>query len=377
MRIKTYTDITPEEIKMTEFEDVRNILKVWASQVKGARGTVIADVTINAIERISKCFKLSTKFTDYIYEYRTREGALQSIIDYREHFIHPFHVFCLGYFILDKWRESYPNNVIFTSIDKNENICLNKWFIASIYHDVGYPSEKFEKLVKEFFKSSVGRELKSQFDWSPVFLANENIEHIRELSKLFENKNNNEIKIFEKWLYKRIAEDHDHGVLSALMLLNVPDIDKTIALEAALAISIHSWKRPKEPDSVFDLDQLKLTDFPLAFFLNYCDTAQEWGRKVLLELSSKERISANTDKRDYDKLDDVIVKTNGAEVVIKYGSKWEDKRNGDKNLKEVFKETGTTMENTWLIYRTNLDFKICGIDNENVGNNTTIAPTKK
>lgn len=367
---------------MTEFEDVRNVLKVWSSQVKGARGTVIADVTINAIEGISKCFRLSPKFTDYIYDYRTREGALQSIIDYRDHFIHPFHVFCLGYYILDRWREIKPKNKIFTSIDSDENICLKKWFIASIYHDVGYPSEKFEKLVKEFFKSSVGRELKSQFDWSPVFLANENIEHIRELSKLFGGTKKKEIMNFEKWLYKRIAEDHDHGVLSALMLLKVPDIDKTIALEAALAISIHSWKRPTEPDSVFefDLDQLNVIQFPLAFFLNYCDIAQEWGRKVLLERSSKERISANTDKRDYNLLHDVKVDTNGVEVLIWYGSKWDDRPDGDKKLRDVFTGIAATMKNTWLIDTTNLELNICGIargkDNKKEKNNTTIAPTR-
>ena len=83
-------------------------------------------------------------------EYRIREGALQSITDYRDHFVHSFHVFVLGYHIFKMWKEDGITPLDFTQDDPNRY--LKTWFVASIYHDVGYPAEKLEILVEDFFR---------------------------------------------------------------------------------------------------------------------------------------------------------------------------------------------------------------------------------
>ncbi|MGC1119481.1 MAG: GAF domain-containing protein, partial [Candidatus Methanofastidiosia archaeon] len=82
------------------FGNIGEILKTWADLARHTRGNAIADITIDTMKRLSVKFGLPEEFTEFIEEFRKREGAFQSIIDYREHFIHLFHVFCLGYVIL-------------------------------------------------------------------------------------------------------------------------------------------------------------------------------------------------------------------------------------------------------------------------------------
>ena len=350
---------------MNCFGEVGEKLEKWALQARGIRGVAIADITIDAIKDISKYFQLPDEFTNFIDEFRIREGALQSLVNYRDHFIHPFHVFCLGYVILKKWRNSGGQGLL-DSIGQDENLALKTWFVTSIYHDVGYPSEKFEALVMEFFNTSVGRGIRSQFDWSSVLLANENIKHIDKLSNIFAQKinNNNQAKNFKKWFHKRLLEDHDHGVLTALMLLSQDKIpwggNWDIAKEAALAIALHSWKRDADRTSEFDLGRLSVEDLPLAFFLSYCDTAQEWGRKVLLELMR--RGYTLTTISNMPTLDSILrglkVESNEIIVTIKYLSRADDiivqNRADDiivqnKTLTQVFQDVGKKFRSTWCL----------------------------
>lgn len=261
--------------------------------------------------------------------------------------------------------------------DTDIDCALKKWFIASIYHDVGYPSEKLEKLVKEFFRTEVDREIKSQFDWSSVIIANSNIKHVRELSELFGRGNRSKTEKFERWLYKRLVEDHDHGVLTALMLLNKDWKNNDIPLsnEAALAIAIHSWKRDSNNVEV-DIGPLQMEEFPLAFFLSYCDTAQEWGRKVLIELWRKESMLMKmTEIPRLDMLNDVEVTQNKTIVTIKYTSGWKDPVRKTDTLDKVFKELAEDFQSRWQINRDNsIIAEIAGIDKKGITNRTTIGP---
>ena len=243
-------------------------------------------------------------------------------------------------------------------IDENENVALKKWFITSIYHDVGYPSEKFEALVMDFFNTSIGRKIRSQFDWSSVLLADKNLEHIDELSSLFAQKvgDSSQAKVFEKWFCKRLVEDHDHGTLTALMLLNKDKIkwepvEWEIVEEAALAVSLHNWKRDSNNSPEFDLGQLSVENFSLAFFLSYCDTAQEWGRRVLLELLKKRDTPAaipNITVID-SKLDEIEVLGDKTVVTIKYSSKSDEKIKEKETLEDIFKIVKSKFLETWYL----------------------------
>lgn len=360
---------------MNCFKKVSQGLEEWAVRVRSARGEVIADITTDIIKDLcgESYFDLPNEYKSYIDEYKKREGTLQSIADYRDHFIHPFHVFGLGYIILNQWRKKGITPLIFPG-KTDENLNLKTWLITSIYHDVGYPAEKLEVLVRDFFKASVGREMVSQFDWSSVLLADDNIKHIDKLTELFAKKagEQNKANEFERWFHKRLLKEHDHGVLTALMLCSnegwkEDDLDNFV-YEAALAIALHSWKRSSsEPLEEFDLGKLAVEDFPLAFFLSYCDSAQEWGRRVLLELIKKESVPFEIMRLDA-RLEDIKVIPTETKVILRYLAKKEDTIVGDKKLKDVFDEVGTRFKLTWYLKKQGTTrFMIDGKDEDTFG----------
>jgi hypothetical protein len=357
---------------MNCFERVCQILYEWAVQVRGARGEVIADITTGAIKDLcgERCFALPEEFNSYIDDYRKREGALQAIADYRDHFVHPFHVFYLGYYILDQWREKKIMPLNLTE-NGDENLILKTWFVTSIYHDVGYPAEKLEVLVRDFFKTSVGREMSAQFDWSSVILADDNIKHIDELSDLFAQKagDKKQAKIFEKWFHKRLLKEHDHGVLTALMLCNQGWEEKDLrnfVYESALAIALHSWRRVPNEQVEFDFGSLAVEDFPLAFYLSYCDSAQEWGRRVLLERMKKERVPFDVKGLD-SRLEYIQVDPSETKVVLKYLANRNDPVTEDRDLEQVFNDVSKKFESTWYLKEeSTIMFSIVGRDKDRV-----------
>lgn len=350
-------DFLIQSARVKCFGEIGEILGRWADQVQRTRGNVIADITVETMKELSKYFGLPKKFTDFMDEFRKREGAFQSITNYREHFVHLFHVFCLGYVILCQWKAKGKGLGLLES-DKDENFVLKTWFVMSIYHDVGVLEEKSEMFIEEFFRICVGRKIKSQSDWGSVLLVGENLDHIKELSELYAKKAGKEeygkAKDFEKWFLKQLLEDHDHGVLTALILLNKKEEWENvkgwdIAKEAALAISLHNWKRNPDKSQDFDLDPLAVEDFPFAFFLTYCDTAQEWGRKVMLELMKEEIQEVLSAATQLDTiLEEVEVSDNKTIVTINYFPK-NNEIKGDITLENIFKRIGTEFRSTWYL----------------------------
>jgi hypothetical protein len=379
---------------MEVFSKAGERLREWAIQIRDARAEVIADMTKEAIRDLAseRYFSLPGKFTSYIEDYERQEGALQSIADYRDHFVHPFHVFCLGYHILYRWAEELQANRIKgmpLNLTQNQDVDhnLRLWFVASVYHDVGFPAERLEVLIHDFFKITAGRELRSQFDWSSVILAHDNIKYIRRLRDLFGRKSRNQdvgSDKFEKWFHKRLLEDHDHGVLTALMLLNQgwqqSKQEENTADEAALAIALHSYRRnSKEGESPdFDIGPLAVEDFPLAFFLSYCDCAQEWGRKVLLELIKKSARVGRSDSVQYSNGLDTKLQAPVASisremldggvrvrttVTIKYPTGPDTPIRGGETLEEVFRGVAEGFASTWYLEnQKETDFCIQGND---------------
>lgn len=352
-------ELLMQSTRMNWFGNVGKILGTWGEQVRHTRGSAIADVTIGTIEELSKYFELPEGFTTFIGEFRRREGALQPIIDYREHFVHSFHVFCLGYAILCQWKAKGKGLGLLKSLRTDEDDVLKTWFIASIYHDVGVPAGKFEIFVKEFFRIYVGRGIRSQMDWGPVLLVDENLEHIKEISKLFAEKVEGKAQEFEKWFLKILLENHDHGALSALILLSKEEkwAEKgqwDTAKEAALAIALHNWKRDPDKSRNFDLGSLAVENFPLAFFLGYCDTAQEWGRKVMLELMTEGDTQGTLSfmSQPDSILEEVEVKDDKTVVTIYSTGATETKeeRALEKGiLEDIFRRVGIEFSSKWYL----------------------------
>ena len=121
-----------------------------------------------------------------------------------------------------------------------------------------------------------------------------------------------------------------------------------------------------------------MENFPLAFFLSYCDCAQEWGRKVLLELIKKSGKPGVNNSTQYlsgldSKLKEPVplmeydgqrIKTT---VIIKYSVGPDRTISGGRTLKEVFEEVAQGFESTWYLRnQKEKDFWIQGDDVDDI-----------
>lgn len=359
-------DLLMKEFQLCKLHDtIDKRLYKWCLDIWGSRGQSIEDITIDTIKNISKDLELPDHFCKmYIKKYKEQEGALQSIENYRDHFIHPFHVFCLGYLILSKSEiirqliinkdTTYWITAGLLDEEKIEYLIKN-WFITAIYHDIGYPAEKLEKLVGTYFKENLGKKVKSQFDWISVLYTNNNIEHINTLSKLYAEKfgdiNLENTQKFENWFNHKLLNDHDHGVLSSLMLFHKKTEwrENELPYEPALAIALHGLDVSDEENQW--IDRLSCKDFPLAFLLKFCDTAQEWGRKILLE---------NRKFEAENRLYSLKVNENLIKIVIKYSFDGPDTVHKNESLNIVFNNVGEKFKSSWCLKDLKIRFEIGG-----------------
>jgi hypothetical protein len=219
-------------------------------------------------------------------QFQKHEGVLYAIPYYRDHFVHAFHVFCLGYLILNHWwkpevRFLCPANA------KDEEQTLKRWFIASIQHDIAYPVEMAKLWVPRFPRDvlDLDIDIRSTFDWCGILTREENIRHIEKLAEAFaaplENVNDSQkasdTKIaFKRWFCEQLLEKQDHGALASLTLasLEVPQSDLPYSYGAALDVLLHNYSMNRD----IAIGQLAFGYYPLAFLLCFCDTVQEWGR---------------------------------------------------------------------------------------------------
>lgn len=68
------------------------------------------------------------------------EDTLRLEGGYREHFVHSYHVFLLGLYLVEK----------LSLTEKFGNDRLKAWFLVSMYHDIGYPIQKMEDITKKY-----------------------------------------------------------------------------------------------------------------------------------------------------------------------------------------------------------------------------------
>jgi hypothetical protein len=221
------------------------------------------------------------------------ESLLGTDVRYREHFIHQFQVFLLGYYLINE-KESLQQLLIqylhnHWSPNCNMDDVIRVWFITSMFHDCGYSVGTIEDWLEKYFsrvavpaQSKVQWEAPTQFkiEWAFIYSLYE-----CEKTRLIEVINRNCAKPMgeiAEILKKAFIEKHDHGMISALLLmqnLQSPTIDENILKEAGCAVALHT-------ENVYSqFDRLtKITDFPFAFLLVFCDNAQQWGRPRIMSM---------------------------------------------------------------------------------------------
>jgi hypothetical protein len=235
---------------------------------------------------------------------RHEDLLLYSIDNYRDHVMHQFHVFMLGYLILfsdiDYFHgliyKNYDNKTITHPNSKGNSSTLNKidliriWTLTALFHDCGYIFEKLPQGFKNFSNSVLGKELEPQFLWDKTILSNDILTTLSRISEYNIECERNSLKtqdLFGILLQKAILMN-DHGVISAIILLkqeslyssgypNVENIETIINI-ASMAIAMHNKPVFKEAENRSN-QGVCLSRSPMTFLLIYCDTVQEWGRK--------------------------------------------------------------------------------------------------
>ena len=246
---------------------------------------------------------------------RHEDLMLYNLDNYRDHFMHQFHVFILGYCMiyshginrmtamlnrrygeLHLCRES-AQGAVGDGRDAEapflQTDIMRLWALTALFHDCGYAFEKLGSGFDKFSGPILGEKLEPTFRWEKIFLGSSAISsEFRRISKHYVPCQKSPAGIDSGYLHheltKKATLENDHGVISAAILMQqyerhasghklTKNIDMLVSI-AGLAIAIHNrpvFEEVKKAEChgiCFELN-------PWAFLLAYCDFAQEWGRK--------------------------------------------------------------------------------------------------
>lgn len=290
------------------------------------------------------------------------ENKLKITPGYRQHFIHSFNVFLLGYYLLhiiyDKLFteiKNIPPELLQASTDTNKLAILRCWFLSAFWHDCAYPLTNADVFSNELLKRMFV--LPSSTDDSKVlFLSPADIAMLMTIDRhaiaassilyqqyrtinnsagIMMNKRCPNSGMFdgfwrdaalEKQLNNLMYKENDHGIPGAIILLNAllncvndGNYDKVgldICFKYALdAIMFH--------DKVWSDWQKFIVTIPphrnpIAFLLLICDLVQQWGRTP--ENKGKNKFNIKLEK---------ITQTNNKYTIkLKY-------KNEDRNIQKI------------------------------------------
>lgn len=100
------------------------------------------------LDRIKRLWVKSDKEPGLFDTVEKFEKVLQRMQDYRDHFIHSFNVFLLGYYIINKLE-------IPQSDFKSNDVNLS-WMLAATFHDVGYTIQDMEVWLNQLLEEFLG-----------------------------------------------------------------------------------------------------------------------------------------------------------------------------------------------------------------------------
>ena len=251
----------------------------------------------NAIELIKDIMAKhgKEKFRKYFADLAKLESGIRTLRPtHRDHVVHAMFSFILGIAINEHFL-------------KSSDVSVNpfEWKLASLFHDIGYPIQIINSLLKPFTEETneIGKTLKSHD-------RNVNFKIVPEgFENLSNDKNSFDLiqKCLDKWKIQIDAKKEynymidsgniDHGIISSLAVLNVIDLmyyeyncDETEedidingfnfnqkcfnnhVVSACSAIFIHNL-----PLKCFK-NKISRNDAPVAFLLRLSDCLQEWER---------------------------------------------------------------------------------------------------
>jgi hypothetical protein len=206
------------------------------------------------------------------------EPILQNILGYRDHFIHSFNVFLLGYYIINRLKEINPD---FNFKTNNYNLT---WMLASTFHDVAYPIETMDDWLNQLLEKFLG--IRPNFYHNIMQLLPLSYGYFLQMISS-QHKSPHPLTLKESLeeidfpLFHKINAgliEKNHGVLGALMLAHLLATKENKNgdawdflinnLPACHAVCMHNLK---------SID-IEFSRHPFAFLLVLCDELQDEGR---------------------------------------------------------------------------------------------------
>ncbi len=269
------------------------------------------------------------KIEPYVAELLDYEIFLMGVDEnYRDHVFHTINVFLFGYYIIN--QKGVFQNYLYSPFANNSMSCTdcNKlfnhycpesctnsgtiqseyydvvpdrflrvlynwntaWFLASLFHDIGYPVEKFPQIVQITQKICVKFDFMGyKYDINPGEINWK--EEISELMDCYNVLNGTKLpqdtltQLSSSPINAYLQTRYDHGLVGATRILKllkaIENGEKVWApyKRAVLAIALHNIAGDDKNNLIINAKK-----DPLSFLLKICDELQEWGRERPYEL---------------------------------------------------------------------------------------------
>ena len=233
------------------------------------------------LNTISKLWVSSDKNPSIFSNSSEFEPILQNSIQYRDHFLHSFNVYLIGYYIIN--RINQINSDIFNMTGDQLNLT---WMLCSTFHDVAYPIQEIESWMNELFSTFFGINLHYHFKINDLLppIYTDLMKLISMYNKQpFQSLEANNFQNIDWNLYNTINSDlisrKEHGILGSLILSHLLAIREGFSerdennflythLPACHAICLHHLEN----------FLISFKTHPFAFILILSDELQDWGR---------------------------------------------------------------------------------------------------
>ncbi len=257
------------------------------------------DVAIKTIGMIMKAHN-KQKLLGYLVELKKIETGIGGVEPWvRDHVVHSLLTFLLGIYIQDGLEDK----------GKIVGVTPFQWKLAGLFHDVGYPTQIGNDILRQFSASinNFSKELDVDADsvgFNPYPINFENLTNNQNSLSLIQHQYdtwNITIDVEKEYISASERGYLCHGMMSALSLIRVVDLmyqkynpkrerkdvfasdDWNVnwnqeyfyqdVIPATAAIFLHNL-----PAEVFNGTKLEISQAPLAYLLRLCDSIQDWER---------------------------------------------------------------------------------------------------
>ena len=283
---------------------------------------LIHDTVIDLLDRETDLFRLFRDFEKLLYESKSF---------YRDHYIHPFQVFLIGLLIVDALYDELIQIIrkqFDLSEDEAKRVIDYTWLYSSLFHDIGYPLQKFKEWSQEFMKKFLGYDLSINIDLTKSFITQQDsytiLHYVDMLSELYNKLTGQTTTEFRDLFLNEFLERQNHATTSALALMKIHEnilksddekhkVEKIIVKLSALSIALHDRKlflKLTHP--------IKFEELPFAFILIFSDTAQEWGRPLELRKFEDDDITFEIKEINSNKIHIILKYKNRERMKDKY-----------------------------------------------------------